>query len=165
MLWKERGSDLVAPHAGMAIQGQAQVTLEGVDAHNYTLVITNNKYGTMTYSEKCKPDVYGDCACGSNHTADTFNSADTVATVPVGPAGGTTWEGGIYALNTTTPGYWNITPNGNYCTVTVYNSYSNKVTMTEFEFYAATAGTYYVHIAKTSEPASGDSITFQFVES
>ena len=162
MQWKERGSDLVAPHTGTAIQGQAQVTLKGADAHNYTLVIKNNTYGRMEYSEKCKPDVYGYCACGEEHIAYTFNSADTVATVPVGPAGGKTWEGGIYALYTTAPGYWNIEPNDNYCTVTVYNRYGYKVTMKGFEFYAATAGTYYVHIAKNSEPASGDVITFRF---
>ena len=162
MSWKERGSDLVAPHTGTAVQGEAQVTLDGVDAHNYKLVINNNTYGRMEYSEKCKPDVYGYCACGEDHIVYTFNSADTVATVPVGPAGGTTWEGGIYALNTTTPGYWSIKPNNNYCTVTVYSPYGYKVTMKGFEFYAATAGTYYVHISKISEPAVGDVITFRF---
>ena len=162
MQWKEHGSDLVAPHTGTAVQGQAQVTLDGVDAHNYKLVINNNTYGRMEYSEKCKPDVYGYCACGEDHIVYTFNSADTVATVPVGPAGGTTWEGGIYALNTTTPGYWSIKPNDNYCTVTVYSPYGYKVTMKGFEFYAATAGTYYVHISKNSEPAVGDVITFRF---
>jgi hypothetical protein len=161
-LWKERGSDLVAPHTGTAVQGQAQVTLEGVDAHNYKLVINNNTYGRMEYSEKCKPDVYGYCACGEEHIAYTFNSADTVASVPVGPAGGKTWEGGIYELYTTAPGYWNIELNDDYCTVTVYNRYGYKVTMKGFEFYAATAGTYYVHISKISEPAPGDVITFRF---
>ena len=164
-MWKERGSDLVAPREGMPIQGEAQVTLEGADASNYTLVTTNNKYGTMTYSEKCKPDVFGYCACGNNHTTSTYKSTDTIASVPVGPAGGTTWEGGIYALNTTTPGYWSIKPNDNYCTVTVYNPYGYRVTMKGFEFYAATAGTYYVHISKNSEPAIGDVITFRFAYS
>ena len=34
--------------------------------------------------------------------------------------------------------------------------------MKGFEFYAMTAGTYYVHISKNSEPAIGDVITFRF---
>ncbi|MBR2321696.1 MAG: hypothetical protein IKA57_06130 [Clostridia bacterium] len=160
-MWKERGSDLVAPREGIPLQGQAQVTLEGADASNYTLVITNNKYGTMTYSEKCKPDVYGYCNCGANHTISTFKSTDVIATVPVGYA---SWEGGIYALNTTEPGYWNIQPNENYCTVTVYSPYGYKVTMKGFEFEATMAGTYYVHITKNSATASGDAITFRYAE-
>ncbi len=159
--WKERGSTLVAPHTGMAIQGEAQVTLAGAAVRNYELALTNNKYGTMEYSEKCKPDVYGYCNCGANHTISTFKSTDVIATVPVGDA---SWEGGIYALNTTEPGYWNIQPNENYCTVTVYSPYGAKVTMKGFEFEATMAGTYYVHITKKSDTASGDAITFRYAE-
>ncbi len=147
-------------------QGQEIIALVASgDYANYELVAdANGVVGILNIVANCDVQYNGTCNCGNSHVTSTFRSVDTVATVPVGPAGGTTWEGGIYALNTTNSGYWNIKPNGNYCTITVYDSEGNTVTVKGFEFYANKGGTYYVHIGKNSTTASGDAITFRYAE-
>ena len=139
------------------------------DYANYELVTHDDGEGYQVVGvvkgiASCDVQFDGSCACGTKHIDHTFSSADIVASVPVGPVGGITWEGGIYALNTLYPGYWNIKPNENFCTTTVYDSEGKVVTMKGFEFYAAKAGTYYVHVGKNSDPVSGDTITFRFAE-
>lgn len=75
MMWKEHGSDLIAPYEGTPIQGKAQITLGGSDASNYELVLENGSYGRMEYSPFCKPDAHGVCACGEIHDGTGFDQA------------------------------------------------------------------------------------------